>query len=717
MAVIIKNQLRRWIGQVFCVVLAVVTASVWGREIVSFNEGWVFKKGPFPADWDPKEAASGGGWEPVDIPHTWNAVDMQTAKDQFYQGNAYYKKNYTAPSDLAGKRVYLRFQGVGAVADVYVNGQFAGNHKGAYSAFAIEITDLLKLKQNNEILVRADNQSRPDVIPVNHRLFGVYGGMYRPVELIITDKLNISVLDYASPGVYLRQQNVSPESADVTVKVKLENRYQETKSVVLRTIVYEADKKTVKATQDSLIQVSPQGRQTVEQRFKIDHPHLWQAQQDPYMYCVVTQLLKDNKVIDEQIQPLGLRKFELKAGVGMFLNGKKIPMYGVCRHQDWWGLGSALKNEHHDADLEIIRELGATTIRFAHYQQAERIYAQCDRMGLIVWAEIPFVNTTTTQELDNARQQLTELIRQNYNHPSIYVWGLHNEIYNPANYVRFATMSLNDLAKTEDPDRYTVAVNGFGKMDHPVNFQADIQGMNRYFGWYEGRIQDIHGWLDGLGKNFPNNKAMLTEYGAEANINQHDENTGDFGEFFGQFYPEEFATKYHEIHWGAISQRSYLLATYIWNTFDFATPTSAQGGVPARNMKGLVTFDRKIKKDSFYWYKANWSKEPVLYITQRRAVERTHQKTSVTVYSNVGTPKLFVNGQQMPAPRQGTTPVHFIFDHILLQEGNNKINAQANLKGQSFEDQIVWSYNRMNEGKIQGGKKMKKLRKQEHGGL
>lgn len=697
--------------------VVLLSACALAREVSSFNDGWAFKKGPFPESLKPDAKELADGWETVEIPHTWNAQDMQTVKNKFYQGNAYYKKNFNPGTDLDGKRVFLRFQGIGSVADVFVNKQFAGNHKGAYSAFAIEITDLIKPGQDNEILVKADNKARPDVIPVNHTLFGVYGGMYRPVELIVTDKLNISVLDYASPGVYLRQRNVTPESADVTAKVKLENKYPEAKKITLRTTIYEADGKTVKASKESPVEVLPQGRQIFEQEFKIEKPHLWQGQDDPYIYEVVTQLVDGDKVVDEQTQPLGLRHFELKAGDGMYLNGKKVPMYGVCRHQDWFGLGSALKDENHDADLEVIKEIGATTIRFAHYQQAERIYSQCDKMGFIIWAEIPFVNTTTTQERDNARQQLTELIRQNYNHPSIYVWGLHNEVYNPANYVRSTTMELNDLAKTEDPDRYTVSVNGFGKMDHAVNLNADIQGMNRYFGWYEGRINGIEAWADGLAKKFPGYKAMLAEYGAEANVDQHDEDTGDFGEFFGQFYPEEFATKFHEIQWGVIAKHPCLLASYIWNTFDFATPVQMQGGVPARNMKGLVTFDRTIKKDPFYWYKANWSKEPVLYITQRRAVERTHQKTPVTVYSNVGEPELFVNGKKMASPRQGTTDVHFIFDDIILREGDNEIMARVSKDGKSYEDQFVWTYDKKNEGKIRGGKKAKQVREKEHGGL
>jgi beta-galactosidase len=657
----------------------------YGRDSQPFNDGWLFKKAedlPKTLDED---------WQPVKIPHTWNAEDMQVKKNTFYEGEAYYRKTYTPDPSLGDKRVFLRFEGVAAVAEVYINGVFAGNHKGGYSAFVIEMTKLLRYGQENEILVKADNNSRPDVIPVNHTLFGVYGGIYRPVELIVTEKLNITVTDYASPGIYISQKNVSDKSAEISVKIKLENKNHNTKNVRLLTTIYEMDGK-VKSKQEMPVTVLPQGRQFFVQEFAFKNLRLWQGLEDPYLYKVVVQLVSDNKVIDEVVQPLGLRHFELKAGDGMYLNGKKVPMYGVCRHQDWWGTGSALTDEQHDADLAIIKEIGATTIRFAHYQQAERIYAKCDSIGFIVWAEIPFVNRVSNQESGNTRQQLTELIRQNYNHPSIYVWGLHNEVYTPYDYTVSLTSDLNDLAKTEDPDRYTVSVSGYSKVDQASNLNADIQGINHYFGWYSGEISDVEKWIKGMEKDFPGYKVIFSEYGAEANVDQQEEVVGEFGRYFSQFYPETFSTKFHEIQWGFISKHPYLLASYVWNTFDFATPVNTQGGVEARNMKGLVTFDRKIKKDPFYWYKANWSKEPVLYLTQRRAIERENEVTQVTVYSNIGVPRLFVNGLEITNFKEGTTPVHYIFNNIKLTTGKNVIEVKAVKDGKEYSDKIVWNY-------------------------
>ncbi len=654
------------------------------RKKVLFNDEWEFKKGE-------KEAEI--PWEKVTIPHTWNNVDMQTQRDDFYAGMAHYQKAYTPDASLKGKRLFLRFEGVGATADVFVNNEFAGNHLGGYSAFTIEITDLLKYGEENHILVKTDNVSRPDVVPVNHRLFGVYGGIYRPIELIITDKINISVNDYASPGIYISQKNVSAQSADVHVKTKIDNRTGKSGKVNVNTTIYDMEGKAL-LFNDCTVEFTPQGRQIAGADFRIKNPHLWQGLEDPYLYKVIVRLIQDGKVIDDAIQPLGLRHFELKASDGMYLNGKKVPMYGVCRHQDWWQLGSALTNENHDTDLEIIKEVGATTIRLAHYQQSEYFYSKCDSIGFMIWAEIPFVNRVSTQEANNARQQLTELIRQNFNHPSIYVWGLHNEVYRPHNYTTDLTQSLNDLAKSEDPDRYTVQVSGYNKIDHPVNNNADIQGINQYFGWYNGTLDSLLPWVERSEKQFAEYKVIFSEYGTEANINQQKEVVSNRGDCCGfeKDYNESFATRFHEEHWNVISKHPFLVASYLWNTFDFATPMSSQGQVESRNMKGLVTFDRKTKKDPFYWYKANWSKEPVLYITQRRVVNRGNETTPVTVYSNIGKPKLFVNGTEVSTVTKGYTDVHYIFTDVKLTEGENTVEVKVEKDGKAYQDKVIWNY-------------------------
>lgn len=662
------------------------------REVTPFNNGWEFKKGPFPTDAMQTAARWNADWEQVNVPHTWNADDMQKKTNSFYAGVAYYRKHYVFPESLEGKRLFLRFEGVGACAEVYVNGYLVGTHKGAYSAFVCEIGSQVRLGEENEIVVKSDNVARPDVIPVNHALFGVYGGIYRPVWLIVTEPCNIVVNDCASPGVYITQKNVSKQSADVSVRVKLDNATLAPAALELENAIYTREGKLVKVHRQSF-ELTPQGVQNYVSDFKISHPHLWQGREDPYLYKVVSRLKQDGQVIDEVIQPLGLRKYEAVAGKGFFLNGKKYPMYGVTRHQDWWGMGSALTNREHDFDLEQIMEVGATTVRFAHYQQSDYIYSRCDTLGLIIWAEIPFVNRVTGQEWDNVHQQMRELIRQSFNHPSIYVWGIHNEVYHPHGYTAALTQSVHDLCKLEDPDRYTVAVNGYGHAEHPVNGNTDIQGMNRYFGWYEKKIQDIKPWIEKMAKEYPWQRLMLTEYGADANIEHQTELLGDALNWGSDFYPETFQTKTHEYQWGVISQHPYILASYLWNMFDFAVPQWKRGGVDARNMKGLITFDRKIRKDAFYWYKANWSKEPVLYLTQRRNTERERRETSVTVYSNLGTPRVFLNGRELDGVRKGYTDVHYIFDQVTLAEERNVLRAVIVSDGKEYTDEIVWNYN------------------------
>ena len=671
--------------------LGLMTMQAEGRKVESFNSGWSFKKAPAEKELALNAPKWESGWSEVEIPHTWNAKDMQVQANNFYEGAAYYKKNYFFPADLKGKRVFLRFEGVGSCAEVFVNGMLATSHKGGYSAFACEISPLLKVGEENEIIVKADNKSRPDVIPVNHNLFGVYGGIYRPVWLIITEPYNISVTDCASPGVYITQKNVSKKQADVKVKVKLDNGTLQPVPVTLQNTIYDQEGKQI-ATNSQSFELTAQGEQAYESSFTIKKPTLWQGRENPYLYKVVSRLIKDGQVIDEMVQPLGLRKYEIVAGKGFYLNGEKYPMYGVTRHQDWWGLGSALKNENHDFDLATIMDVGATTVRFAHYQQSDYLYSRCDSLGLIIWAEIPFVNRVTGQEAENCRNQLREMIRQSFNHPSIYVWGLHNEVYQPHQYTKELTQSLHDLAKTEDPDRYTVSVNGYGHMEHPVNLVADIQGMNRYFGWYEKKIQDIKPWVEGLEKEYPHQKLMLTEYGADANLNHQTEYLGDALNWTKEFYPETFATKTHEYQWSVIAAHPYIIASYLWNTFDFCAPMWVRGGVPARNMKGLVTFDRKIKKDSYFWYKANWSKEPVLFLTQRRNWDREKKETSITVYSNIGTPTVYLNGKELSGLREGYTRVHYIIDNVTLDMGKNIVKTVVVKDGKTYEDEIEWMY-------------------------
>jgi beta-galactosidase len=656
------------------------------RQVMPFNQDWQFKKATYKTN----IAIAGSEWENVNVPHTWNNKDIQKGKN-FYTGDAFYRKELVARREWKDKRVFIRFEGVGTVADVYVNNKLVGTHKGAYSAFCFEISNLLRYDTTNTVLVKVNNEERPDIIPINNKLFGVYGGIYRPVSLIVTSKINITTTDYASPGIYIKQ-DVNNKRAGISVTAKIENKERQVQQITVKTTIRDKSGAIVKQVQQQQ-NVQPQGINIVSQQLQLNNPHLWNGRKDPYLYSLTTAIIKDGKIIDEVTQPLGLRYFSIVPGKGFYLNGQPYRLYGVCRHQEWQDYGSALSNAQHKSDLDMIYEIGATSIRFAHYQQAEYIYAKCDSMGFVIWAEIPFVNAVSTQEGDNAKQQLTELIRQNYNHPSIYNWGLHNEVYSnsPDGFVPVLTRELNDIAKTEDPGRFTASVSGYGEINRPSNLAADLQGMNRYYGWYEGKIPDLEDWVTGMEKDYPNYKVVLSEYGTEANVNQQQENVGDSGDPSSQFWPETFQTKFHEVQWGVIEKHPYLVASYVWNMFDFSVPSANGGGVPARNMKGLVTYDRKIKKDAFYWYKANWSQEPVLYISGRRNTDRVEAVTTVKVFANTSNVTLYLNGKKVEEAETGTTKHDFVFKNVHLVKGVNQLKAEGDFNGKLQSDSIEWT--------------------------
>ncbi|WP_199119806.1 glycoside hydrolase family 2 protein [Pedobacter sp. ASV28] len=675
---------------ILCLLLFVLTSSKSnaqnGRSSIDFNSNWKFKKS---ADTANKSV----NWLNITLPHTWNDTDMQLGKN-FYEGEALYGKEFLFEPQLKNKRIFIRFEGVGQVAELYINNKLIGSHQGSYSAFCFDISHAVILGKKNNFLVKVSNKARRDIIPVNHFLFGIYGGIYRPVSLIITNPINITTTDYASSGIYISQKEVSHTAASISITAKVENTTGQPANIEIKNTVYRQNG-SVYYEKASAYKLSTLGRQELTQNFTLNNPILWEGINYPYLYKVITQILQEGKIIDEVIQPLGIRKFEMVAGKGMFLNHKPYPMYGVCRHQDRWQYGNALSNGQHQEDLAIIKEMGTTTLRLAHYQQAEYMYAKSDSLGFMVWAEIPFVNTFTREEAANAKQQLEELIKQNYNHPSIYIWGLHNEVYGktPADYPAVLTRDLNDLAKRIDPYRYTVAVSGYGEMERPTNLNTDIQGMNRYYGWYESKINDLEKWAKNLKKDYPDDIVILSEYGADGNILQQQEQSTlpENWDYSSPIYPENFETKTHEQQWAIIAKNPYITASYVWNMFDFATPMWNRGSLVARNMKGLVSFDRVLKKDVFYWYKANWSKEPVVYLTERRTIKRKNALTPVTVYSNQGEPSLYLNGKKLNIRSvvKGTA-VHYVFENVKLKKGKNKIKTIVKNKDQRYSDELIW---------------------------
>lgn len=693
----------------FTSLFAVATALLLGNQCIaqsrvvqSFNDDWKFYKAnnstfftdfengqkyfESQSQWTKLEV-----WEDVTLPHTYNRTDMQTDRN-FFEGKAVYTKTFSVDAASKDKRTFIKFEGVGAIAKLYINDNFIGEHKGGYSMFTYEITNSVNYDKPNTITVIADNASRKDIIPINQFLFPVYGGIYRPVHLITTNKTSFVVTDRAAPGIQIRQQNVSAKNADIEVSAKLETKEKTAQAAELWVEIRDYDGKLVQ-TEKQPVKISPQGVTYVKQSVKMKSPRLWDGIRDPYLYSVTAKIMSGGKERDAVKQPLGVRKVEINGGQNVLLNGKPYPMYGVCRHQDREGFGSALSFAQHKEDMLMIKEMGATTIRLAHYQQSPEIYSLADTLGFLTWAEIPFVNRVSYYENDNAKQQMTELVKQNMNHPAIYIWGVHNEVYSKTadEQVPVLSRELNDIAKTLDPDRYTVAVTGYNVVDRQENLTTDVQGINHYFGWYGGKIEDLGPWAKKVQQDFPGYKIMLSEYGADGNmdIGQEELKMPD-NVVSGKSFPENYQTETHIQQWAAIQQNPIIVASYVWNMFEFAVPAWNRGGVNARNLKGLVSFDRKRKKDSFYWYKANWNPEPMIYLANRRDNERTKAQSKVQVFSNLKDVKLEVNGKSYTA-KQGVNDKHWVVEQVDLKQGQNTIVAVGKDGSKELRDEMVWN--------------------------
>lgn len=584
----------------------------------------------------------------VDLPHTWNAQDALSGKIDYKRGIGNYEKNLFIRPEWKGKRLFIRFEGVNNIADVFINRRHIGEHRGGYGAFIFEITGKVEYGKENSILVRVNNGEQLDIMPLVGD-FNFYGGIYRDVHLLITDETCISPLDYASPGVRLIQDSVSHRYAKVRAIVDLSNGSSGNQEVELNVRLLDGQRVVKEGTKN----VNLSGNEVMQQEltFEIDQPHLWNGRQDPFLYQAEVTLFRNGQMVDRVTQPLGLRFYRIDSDKGFFLNGKHLPLKGVCRHQDRSEVGNALRPQHHEEDAALMLEMGVNAVRLAHYPQATYFYDLMDKNGIIVWAEIPFVgpggyNDKGFVDLPafraNGKEQLKELIRQHYNHPSICVWGLFNELTelgdNPVEYIK----ELNVLAHQEDTTRPTTsASNQMGDL----NFITDAIAWNRYDGWYGGTPADLGKWLDRMHKDHPEICIAISEYGAGASI-YHQQDSLVKTVPTSWWHPENWQTYYHIENWKTISSRPYVWGSFVWNMFDFGAAHRTEGDRPGINDKGLVTFDRKVRKDAFYFYKANWNREePMLYLTGKRNTVRTQRLQTITAFTNLSGAELFVNGK------------------------------------------------------------------------
>ena len=664
---------------------AACSLNLSARESTLLDSGWKFQSGEAVNAEQP--GFDDSSWQRISIPHNWGWEEAQQGR-HFYRGPGWYRRELNLVPET-GKRYFLRFEAASLVADVYLNGTKLGEHRGGFGAFCYEITGNLAARGTNVLSVRVSNKAEPDIAPLSGD-FSVYGGLYRPVHLIETAAENFTLTDHGSPGVAWQQTSVSKKRAVLDVTAQISNGTGQQRPLTLVATVLDADGNPV-ATSSQPVTLATNVTAPYWLRVTVPHPHLWNGRPDPYLYKAVIELRSGDNVVDSVEQPLGLRFYSVDPDKGFFLNGKPYPLHGVNKHQDRFNEGWAVSEADLDEDMALIKELGATVVRCAHYQHSDYFYSLCDKAGMLVWAEIPQVNEINPSEQfeETSRNQLLDLIRQNINHPSIFVWSLFNELWPSRPDPHRELQDLKVVANGEDPTRPTIAATSNNAMPQ-MNKIPDWLGWNIYPGWYVGwgTKDDFGKLLDDRRQDSRHGGFCMSEYGAGANVNQHEQNPKPPMPD-GQWHPEEWQNEVHEAAWAAVKQRPFVWGTFVWNMFDFAVSTRHEGDVPGRNDKGLVTYDRKTKKDAFYFYKANWSDEPVLYITSRRFTERTNAVTDVKIYSNARKVELVVNGKSLGARSDGINGV-FVWKDVQLRPGENPIQTYARRGGKRLSDGCVW---------------------------
>lgn len=622
------------------------------RRKINLNDWWVFSK---ECNFIPKKLPE--DWEIVCLPHTWNADDGQDGGADYFRGACWYATELESPQREVNDRIYLEFDGANSVTTVYLNGSQVAYHEGGYSRFRVDVTDALE-EEDNLLAVCVDNSERSNVYPQTAD-FTFYGGLYRDVNLIVAPRTHFELDYWGADGLTVSAKT----DGSVSLRAYVANA-EEGDSVQFE--ILDAEGRTAAegftpATSDCRMELT------------IPDVHLWQGVEDPYLYRLTARIVRRNEAVDEISTRFGVREFYVDPEKGFFLNGTSMPLRGVSRHQDRLGIGNALRKEDHEEDARLIRELGANTVRLAHYQHNQAFYDACDELGLIVWAEIPFISIMSRDPAahENCRSQMQELVYQNFNHASICFWGISNEITIGGELPGLVDnlKDLNALVKSMDPTRLTTMAHvSMLPMDSEMNQITDVLSYNHYFGWYGGKMEQNEVWLDAFHEKYPDRPLGISEYGAEGIITYHNDDPKC------RDYSEEYQAVYHEHMAEVIEKRPYLWATHVWNMFDFGCDARDEGGVKGRNNKGLVTFDRRIKKDSYYVYKAYWSSDPFVHLCGKRYAQRTADEITVKVYSNQPSVTLTVNGAELETKQGGKV---FVFEHVLLKDGWNTLIARS----------------------------------------
>lgn len=686
-----KQQTMKKIRLIFLLygIVAWSSMNAQTRVLQDFNSSWKF----CACDATGTQAVgfNDAAWGGVTTPHTWNNMDGQDGGNNYYRGAGWYRKHFAVDNAMTGKRVFLKFNAANLQTDVYVNGSYVGQHIGGYSAFVFDVTSFVNSPGTDNVLaVKVNNIDTIKAAPLDAD-FTFFGGLTKSVEILYTDPIHITPLDFGSPGVYITQKNVSATNADIYLKALVKNDKATAAMVTVNYLISDASGTVIK-TLTSTASLAAGAQANYASSASISNPILWNGLTNPYLYSVKTQVSVGGSVIDEVVQPLGIRFYSVDANNGFFLNGTSYHLHGVAHHEDRVDKGRAISDQDRKQDLDILKELGCNYLRLSHYQHGQYTYDYCDANGIVTWTEIPLIDKVDASVAfsNNAKLQLTELMLQNYNHPSVVVWGLSNEItYKGGPDPSPLVQQLNTLAQQIDSTRLTASAAMH--TNAPLNFYSDVYSCNVYNGWYYNTYNDFGTWANTQHSAHPANILGVSEYGAGANVTQHEPLNPVEPLNYGPWHPEEYQALFHEAHWQQMVARPYLWSTSVWVGFDFASDGRNEGQQPGINDKGLVTRDRLVKKDAFYYYKANWSSDPFVYITSRRFTVRYDSVLTAKVYSNCDSVKMKINTIQL-ATKVSTTHI-YSWTNATLVRGTNTITVIAYKNGVPYYDTCYWQFN------------------------
>jgi beta-galactosidase len=686
---ILKN--AAWLCLVLAQTAAIAAAPAYvppptHRADVNLDEGWRFIREDVAGAQEP--GFHDTRWESINLPHTWNNLDGQDGGANYYRGIGWYRKHFKINGAYQGRELFLKFDGAFSATEVWVNGTQLGQHRGGFAAFVFDATPFLKVGADNVLAVKVSNAFDPDIPPLSAD-FTFFGGLYRDVHLLVTDPLQISPLDYSSPGVYLKTTGVSSNAAQLEVTAVISNSAPSVATATIRAVVVDSASNMV-ATLTSPLVLAEATASNVVMTATIPHPHLWDGVRDPYLYRVFVQVDQGADTVDLVEQPLGFRFFNLDPDKGFFLNGHPYDLHGTAFHQDGINRGWAVGQEQREKNFALLQEIGATALRLSHYEHADQTYQLADQDGIAIWTEIPVINNITESPgfYENAKQQLTELIHQRYNHPSVICWGIYNEItLRKGPPTTNLVSQLAALAAKLDSTRPSTCAIA-GSDEQPSNWYTKISALNKYLGWYGGKLSDFGPSLDRAHAHYPDRCIGVSEFGAGACIGQHYEEPYVTPPPKGKFHPEEYQNRFHEVYWQALKQRPYIWCKFIWTLADFAADDRDEGETPGRNDKGLVTYDRQIRKDAFYYYQANWTTKPMVYITGHHFTNRLADSFTAKVYANCDSVELSLNGIS-----QGTrTSTNCIFTWpVTLRGGTNTVHALGKKDAATVTDSLTWT--------------------------